>query len=157
MQSPQPLGQLILKNLGKKIAKQGFAQTDLLMAWPEIVGAELAPFCRPQALKWPKAGGDGQRSGKLYVQVLSGYQIELSMLVPLMIERISTRMGWRAVESVKIEVAVFEPIVDAAKPRAAQKAPLKAQHKQMLQEVEDEPLKAALTRLGEFVAGDKKR
>ncbi len=50
----KPLAELIEGCIGPAFAAQGFASTDILAAWPEIVGERLARYCRPSKLEWPK-------------------------------------------------------------------------------------------------------
>ena len=38
---PRPLADVLRKTLSDAFAKQGFASTELITRWPEIVGAEI--------------------------------------------------------------------------------------------------------------------
>ena len=54
MARPKPLAELIDSCIGPAFAAQGFASTDILAAWPEIVGERLARYCRPAKPEWPR-------------------------------------------------------------------------------------------------------
>ena len=45
---PRPLKELLHKTLGDAFAKQGFASTELVTRWPDIVGAEIAAHSQPE-------------------------------------------------------------------------------------------------------------
>ncbi len=53
----KPLAELIDSCIGPAFAAQGFASTDILAAWPEIVGDRLARYCRPASSNGPAAAG----------------------------------------------------------------------------------------------------
>ena len=39
-------------------ARYGFAHAELLRRWPEIVGSEMAQWCEPERIKYPRKSGD---------------------------------------------------------------------------------------------------
>ena len=56
---PRPLAELLRKTLSDAFAKQGFASTELVTRWPDIVGAEIAAHSQPEKIQWPRAA-DGR-------------------------------------------------------------------------------------------------
>ena len=91
----KPLAELIEGCIGPAFAAQGFASTDILAAWPEIVGERLARYCRPSKLEWPKRRrkeADAPDSGTLVVRVEGVFAIELQHLAPVVIQRISEQL-----------------------------------------------------------------
>jgi len=46
----RPIAAEVAKAAAKSLKKHGLTHTDLLTAWPEIVGADLAAVCRPERL-----------------------------------------------------------------------------------------------------------
>jgi len=104
---PKPLADLIDACIGPAFAAQGFASTDILAAWPEIVGERLARYCRPAKLEWPRrrkgAEGGGPESGTLIVRVEGVFAIELQHLAPVVIQRINAHYGWACVGKIVLK------------------------------------------------------
>ncbi|GEO98195.1 DUF721 domain-containing protein [Methylobacterium haplocladii] len=97
----KPLADLIEACIGPAFAAQGFASTDILAAWPEIVGERLGRACQPVKLEWPRrprgeANGRTE-SGTLVVRVEGAFALELQHLVPVVIQRINAHYGWACV------------------------------------------------------------
>lgn len=98
----KPLAELIESCIGPAYAAQGFATTDILDAWPAIVGDRLAQFCQPVKLEWPRRRG-GQSAdvaspaGTLVVRVESVFALELQHLAPVVLQRINAHYGWACV------------------------------------------------------------
>ena len=96
----KPLAELIEGCIGPAFAAQGFASTDILAAWPEIVGERLARYCRPSKLEWPRrrrSRDDAPESGTLVVRVEGVFAVELQHLAPVVIERVNAYYGWACV------------------------------------------------------------
>src|SRR6516162_6307310 len=49
---PRPLSDLLHKTLTEAFAKQGFASSELVTRWAEIVGAEIAAHSEPEKIQW---------------------------------------------------------------------------------------------------------
>ena len=102
----KPLAELIEGCIGPAFAAQGFASTDILAAWPEIVGERLARYCRPSKLEWPKRrrkDSDAPESGTLVVRVEGVFAIELQHLAPVVIERINAHYGWACIHRLVLQ------------------------------------------------------
>ena len=102
----KPLAELIEGCIGPAFAAQGFASTDILAAWPDIVGERLARFCRPSKLEWPKRKrrtDDAPDSGTLVVRVEGVFAIELQHLAPVVIQRINAHYGWACVGRIVLQ------------------------------------------------------
>jgi hypothetical protein len=97
----KPLAELIEACIGPAFAAQGFASTDILAAWPEIVGERLGRACQPVKLEWPRrkrAEAEGPtESGTLVVRVEGAFALELQHLAPVVIQRINAHYGWACV------------------------------------------------------------
>ncbi len=50
----RPLADILGKTLGDVFAKQGFASTELVTRWTEIVGPEIAAHSQPEKIQWPR-------------------------------------------------------------------------------------------------------
>ena len=155
-----PLADLIGVCLGPALRAQGFASADVIAAWPEIVGERLAAFCQPIRMDWRRRGAASERSTRpepatLVVRVESAFALEMQHLAPLVIERINTHYGWRCVGRIVLKQG---PVRRAKKPAASERA-LDPHDQQRLAAataaIGEEPLRAALDRLGRAVAGAK--
>ena len=103
----KPLAELIEACIGPAFAAQGFASTDILAAWPEIVGERLGRACQPVKLEWPRrkrTDADGPtESGTLVVRVEGAFALELQHLAPVVIQRINAHYGWACVGKIVLK------------------------------------------------------
>ncbi|MER2269495.1 DUF721 domain-containing protein [Methylobacterium oxalidis] len=154
----RPLAELIESCVGPAFAAQGFASTDILAAWPDIVGPRLARYCQPSKLEWPRrrrkdAGGDeGARpdSGTLVVRVEGVFALELQHLAPVVIERINAHYGWACVG----RIVMKQGRVEAGRKRAEAQRVDPARRGEValaVSTIGDEALRDALDRLGTAV------
>ena len=150
----KPLAELIEGCVGPAFAAQGFASTDILAAWPEIVGERLARYCRPSKLEWPRrrrtggeTDGEPRDAGTLVVRVEGVFAIELQHLAPVVIQRINAHYGWACVGRIVLQqdrvgrggARASRSIVDPGRAGEVARA---------VAAIEDEGLRAALDRLG---------
>jgi len=73
--------------------KRGIADADLVGAWSQIMGKDLAHQCSPQRL----ARGPQGEPGTLHLNVWGPLALELQHLSPQLIERVNSHYGYRAV------------------------------------------------------------
>ncbi len=78
---------------------RGFAEVKLIADWIKVVGAEVAEKSTPLKVTFPQGQ---QVDGTLLVAVQGGYAIEIQHLEPLILEKIATYLGYRAISRVKI-------------------------------------------------------
>ncbi|MBE7246105.1 MAG: DUF721 domain-containing protein [Actinomycetospora chiangmaiensis] len=146
----KPLAELIESCIGPAFAAQGFASTDILAAWPEIVGERLARYCRPSKLEWPKRrrkDSGAPDSGTLVVRVEGVFALELQHLAPVVIQRINAHYGWACVARIVLQqdrVGRGSRVPSRARidPAAA------GEVRRAVAEIADDGLRAALDRLG---------
>jgi hypothetical protein len=146
----RPLAEVLRKTIKDAFAKQGFAATELVTRWPEIVGAEIAAHCEPEKIQWPKPyGTDEQQPGTLVLRVEGPTAIEIQHLSRIILERVNRFFGWQAVSDLRLRQA---PLGRRQKP-----APPTVDHAlaeriaSSLPEISDEKLRQALARLGAAV------
>jgi hypothetical protein len=159
MARPKPLADFVDKCLGPALAAQGFAASDVIVAWPEIAGERLARFSRPVKLEWPRRGrGDVDarpEPASLIVRVEGAFALEMQHMAPLLIERINAHYGWRCVGRIVLK----QGPVPRPKPKPAAPSELTAEERASLAAktaaVGEEPLREALNRLGAAVVGAK--
>lgn len=135
------------------LGRRGFARAEIVTRWPEIVGPGFAAQTMPERISY--ARGHEMEPGTLTVRVCGPIGLELQHLAPIVIDRINTYYGFRAVDRLKL---VQGPLPEPRgrtfiKPRPLtpdEEAELQAQ----LGRVRDPRLRAALAELGRDVIGN---
>ena len=147
---PRPLRDLLNRCLGEAFARHGFASTDLVTHWPEIVGAEIAAHAQPMRLNWPREDASEPDAATLVLRVEGPAAIEIQHLSGVILERVNQFFGWRAVKRIAIRQA---PLVRRAPPRRPTGPDADAVSKvaATLPDLADDDLRAALARLGAAV------
>jgi len=128
------------------VRRRGFAEGAILSDWPAIVGPLLARTTCPLKVSFPR----GERGdGTLHLRVASSaLSTEITHLQPLIIERINAYFGYGAVSRLALTHGPLPERVKAKPPRPAPTAERKQAVAEVLQEITDPDLKAALERLG---------
>lgn len=153
---PVMLGELVGRVLDPVTKRRGFATTDLIAAWPEVVGPRYADCTRPEKIVWPK-GEEMERAPALLILRVDGPRaIFVQHEVGQIVERVNAFLGYGAIGHLRIVQAPVTPAVPAA---THETAPLNAEAEARLAEaiaaVPDDGLRAALDRLGRGVLGEK--
>ncbi|GJD98215.1 DUF721 domain-containing protein [Methylobacterium isbiliense] len=152
MARPKPLSELIERSLGPVFAAQGFASTDILASWPEIVGERLARVCRPEKFEWPrrrKAAGDARSDpGTLVVRVDGAFALELQHLAPVVIERINAHYGWACVGRISLRQDRLARAVPRARPARTLDPLQRGTIAKAVSGIAEDGLRDALDRLG---------
>ncbi len=130
-------------------ARYGFAYADLIAQWPAIVGEDLAQWCEPERIRWPRGGEDERKQGgTLVIRVVPGRGLDLQHETPKIIDRINSFYGYGAIASVKIMQGPLSRRKPARRvPPELSQNRAKALEAQ-LEAVADPTLKDALRRLG---------
>ncbi|MEE8332237.1 MAG: DciA family protein [Alphaproteobacteria bacterium] len=130
--------------------KRGFAAVEIVTGWPSIVGAALAAETTPERLSFPP----GKRlDGTLHVRTSGPLALEIQHLEPVILDRINTYFGYRAVARLKLAQGP-RPARPKAPARKAPRAPNPARRaavEQRTQGIDDTALRDALNKLGEAV------
>ncbi len=93
------LAELAGKINNRAFRRFGFAKSDILLHWKEIVGEVLARSSLPERLVMPKNNEKSLRKGGvLNIRVEGSYAPEMQHLEPLVIDRINSYYGFKAVE-----------------------------------------------------------
>jgi hypothetical protein len=146
------LADFVPKILDPAVARQGFGESALLLDWEEIVGERIAAISEPVRLQWPLSGVkrdplQPRPPVALTLRVEPGFGLEIQHLAGVLIDRVNAHLGWRCVGSLKIR----QEKIDRAPPRPKQapENPLaRAEAERQVAEIEEEPLREALARLG---------
>ncbi|HVY56403.1 MAG TPA: DciA family protein [Xanthobacteraceae bacterium] len=144
----RPLGDLLGRCLGDVFARQGFASRDIVTHWAEIVGSDIATYCEPLKIQWPRNPDvDTAAPGTLVLRVEGPEAIEIQHLSGVILDRVNRFFGWQAVTRLALRQAPLarrtklrtRPVLDedAARQVAAS-----------LTDIQDPPLREALGRLG---------
>ncbi len=150
------VGSFVPQLVREALRRRGFNNIDVVLRWREIVGPELADHTWPLRIDWPRrqeeamrpdgtAEQGGQRT-RLVVGASPARALDVEYAKRDIVERVNRYLGYRAATEVAAtpdySVALEErrkptPVV-APQPRDAAAA--------------DDPLKAALAKLGQSVA-----
>jgi hypothetical protein len=147
----RPLADVLRKTLNEAFAQQGFASTELITRWPEIVGAEIAAHSEPEKIRWPRhSGNEAPEPATLVLRVEGPTAIEIQHLSGVIIERVNRFFGWQAVAQLALRQAPLTRPAKAKPPPAPDPAAA-ASVAATLRDVTDEALRDALARLGAAV------
>jgi len=145
---PRPLSELLRGTLNESFAKQGFASTELVTRWTDIVGAEIAAHCEPMKIKWPRPIGDEPpEPATLQLRVEGPAALEIQRLSAVILERVNRFFGWQAVGSIALRQAPLSHREVRKVPKGPDPA-LTAKIAESLPADTDAELKNALARLG---------
>jgi hypothetical protein len=133
------------------LRKRGFIETRVARNWPAIVGDALAAETVPVRLVFPK----GERQdATLHIRVTGPMALELQHLSPVVIERINSYFGYRAVANLALRQA---PLGHVPKRRARKPVELTAEEERDLAvrvaRVADPALRESLLGLGRAMRG----
>ena len=128
--------------------RRGFAQADILTQWPAIVGDMLAGFSVPERVNWPR-DPDRPDGATLRIRVASAWAPQLAHLEPIVLDRVNSYFGYKAVTKLAIVHGRVRPPV-AVKPVRRRSLTAKESSKldALLADIDDPDLRAALRRLG---------
>jgi hypothetical protein len=138
--------------------RHGFASTEIVTHWEDIVGAEIALHAEPIKITWPRqrdtgnagdTGGDDEPA-TLVLRCQGPAAIEIQHQAGVIIERVNRFLGWRAIARIALRQA---PLARRDKPRPPP-APDPAEVRRIadtMTGIADENLRVALGRLGAAV------
>ena len=105
MKRPRALAELIDETIAPVLAAQGFASSDIVASWPELVGEKLAEKSEPVKINWPRktASKNEAEPATLVIRVESAFALDLQHLSPILIERVNARYGWKAIGKILLK------------------------------------------------------
>lgn len=133
--------------------RHGFASEQLISQWSVIIGQPFASYCVPDKINWPRFAADAspKMGGTLVLRAAAGRGLEVQYEAPRIIERVNQFLGYGAITALKI----MQDSLRVEQPKQAS-APMSVQAKQAWQakidDIADDELKAALTRLAAYAA-----
>jgi hypothetical protein len=106
---PRPtrsLAELTTGFLADAFKKQGFASTELVTRWQDIVGPEIAAHAEPIKLQWARpVDGEPTEPATLVLRVEGPAAIEIQHLSNVILERVNRFFGWQAVARIALRQA----------------------------------------------------
>jgi hypothetical protein len=149
---PRPLSEFLGATLGDVLKEQGFASTEIIARWADIVGQEVAAHSEPMKINWPRVKndtGDSDQSepATLVLRVEGPAALEIQHLSAVILERVNRFFGWQAIGRIALRQAPLHRQVAKRKPAPPDPA-VTARLADAMPEVEDEALRQALARLG---------
>jgi hypothetical protein len=150
--SAAPLADFVNSAMEGAFKRQGFAATDIITHWEDIVGAELARRSEPLRLIWPRRE-DEQSVGTLMIRVEGPYALELQHSTGTIIERVNRYFGWRCVGRVTIRQGPVTKRHKTPAPPVEPEPSAVADVANKIGPFEDEALGQSLARLGALVRG----
>jgi hypothetical protein len=120
--------------------KRNRYETPLLLHWPDIVGADIAQQSSPLAVK-----GKSPHCTLHLAVYDSGFALELSYMENMLLEKIASYVGYKAIDKITISRRPQSMQRNAlpARPHVAKKVDL-APFEALLTEIEDDELQASL-------------
>ncbi len=148
----EPLGAFVPAIVRPTLAARGMGEASLVANWVEIVGVQIAAFARPEQLQWPPRGDKRDPEGKsapatLVLRIDPAFALEAGHLTQRILARVNTHLGWRCVHKIAFRQGPLEPLKRRSRSRPPS-AEAVAEAQKLSEGVEDEALRAALTRLG---------
>ena len=148
---PRPLSEFMGATLGGVLKAQGFASTEIIARWADIVGPEIAAHSEPMKITWPRVKNDqGDAPGEpatLVLRVEGPAALEIQHLSAVILERVNRYFGWQAIGRLTLRQAPLRRRTTPAPPPPPDSA-ITARIAAQLPEIADEDLRQALARLG---------
>lgn len=150
----RPLAAFVSQCLADTFKRRGFAATEIVTHWDDIVGADIAAHCEPMKIDWPRrrerdSSAAAATPATLVLRVEGPAAIEIQHQVHVIIARINQFFGWPAIGRVTLRQAPLRRRVRTRRPTLCAEA-VQAEAKR-LAEVVDDDLRQSLARLGAAV------
>jgi hypothetical protein len=149
---PKPLADLIGGSIGVAFRRQGFASTEIVTHWDEIVGSEIAAIAEPVRMRWTRGrSGEESAAATLVLRVEGPVALEIQHLADVIIARVNCHMGWCAVGAIALQQA---PLMRRrSKPQRPAIDEELAQSIAAQTGIADDRLRSAIGRLGAAIKG----
>lgn len=157
------IGELVGATMGDMLAKRGFASSDLVTNWCDIVPAPYDTNVVPDKLKWPRGSANTTpEGGVLHVRVAAAHALTLQHEVPVLMERINGYFGFELVSDIRLMQIPLQrtPVFTAPDTVPATPQEMAAQSEKIdesLTALADSPLKESLRNLGASILSAPKK
>jgi len=144
----KPLSALLGDVFSDAYAKQGFAARELVTRWADIAGPDIAKYCEPLKMQWPRpVEGQPQEPATLVLRVDGPMALEIQHSSDVILQRVNRFFGWSAVGRLALRQAPLARHKRFAPPPPPDPKTV-ATIAASLSAIEDDNLRAALARLG---------
>lgn len=133
------IGGVVARIVRPAFKRRGFSQGDIVTRWRSLVGDTLADVSRPERLRFAKT----DTPAVLHVRVKSVFAPEFLHLVPVVIERINSFYGYKAVGDIRL----IQGVIEGDGKSASRPLSLPAVSTAELPEIKDPELRSALESL----------
>jgi hypothetical protein len=153
VQGLQALGATVARITGPIISRRGSAISAIASRWSEIVGDTLAAQTMPEKVSFPPRGVG---AGTLRLRVNSGgLATEIQHMEPVLLQRINTFLGYRAVARLQLIHRPLPILPPAPQPTSRRlSAEEERQLTQAIAGVDDPSLREVLRAIGRSVIGE---
>jgi hypothetical protein len=147
------LAEFMPRIIGDALAARGLGEASLVADWPAIVGESIARYARPIQLLWPPRAARRDPEAQLGASTLilrvdGAFALEAQHNAAIIVARVNQHLGWRCVEKIAFRQGPLPPIKQKRAPAPSPSPEAEAEASGAASGVEDEALRAALTRLG---------
>jgi hypothetical protein len=145
---PKPLADLVGACMAGVFERQGFASSEIVTKWEDIVGPEIAAHAEPIRMQWIRnRDPDLSTPATLVLRVEGPAAIEIQHLSGVIVERVNRYLGWQAVAGLALRQA---PLARRGRKRERRQVDesLAAAIAGQMTGIADDRLRAALGRLG---------
>jgi hypothetical protein len=149
----KPLAEFMPAIIEEALAARGLSEASLIADWPVIVGDSIARYARPIQLQWPPRAAKRDPEAPiapatLVLRVDGAFALEAQHNAAIIIARVNAHLGWRCVEKIAFRQGPLPQLKQRRQRPAAPGAAAEAAASEATSLIEDEDLRAALTRLG---------
>jgi hypothetical protein len=146
----RPLAAFVSQSFADAFKRRGFAATEIVTRWEDVVGADIAAHCEPMKIDWPRQRErDPAASATLVLRVEGPAAIEIQHQAAIIIARINQFFGWPAIGRVTLRQAPLRRRTRTPRPALSAEA-VQAEAKRLAGVVDDD-LRQSLARLGAAV------
>ena len=150
---PRPLSELLSATLSDALKAQGFASTEIISRWNDIVGPEIAGHSEPLKISWPRVTSDEKPElATLVLRVEGPAALEIQHLSAVILERVNRFFGWQAIGRIAIRQAPLKR--RGATPPSKIDEAAAARIADTISDVTDDGLRQALGRLCLAIKGN---
>ena len=147
------LAEFMPEIIEEALAARGLSEASLVADWPVIVGESIARYARPIQLQWPPRAAKRDPEAPiapstLVLRVDGAFALEAQHNAAIIVARVNAHLGWRCVEKVAFRQGPLPPLKQERRPTPHPSAEAEAEAGGAAASIEDEVLRAALTRLG---------
>ena len=149
----ESLGSIFIPIVKNAISSEDLISTDIMCKWQDIVGHEIACFCKPLKAKYnPKSN-----IRTLYVEVpIGGYAIEIQHKENYILNKINAYFGYQAIHKINVsQNANLQPVLVSGVLNEIKEVELSEEDMKPLlaltEEIKDEKLRENLVKIGKRV------